>query len=42
MKFGGTSVANIGRIEKLAGLVKKIDRNVEISNINSIEDIRND
>ncbi len=24
MKFGGTSVANIGRIEKLAGLVKKI------------------
>jgi len=42
IKQGITNFLEIGPGKVLSGLVKKISRNVEISNINKIEDIKND
>ncbi len=39
---GITDFIEIGPGKVLSGLVKKINRNVKISNINSIQDIKND
>ena len=41
-KSGVTKFIEIGPGKVLSSLVKKINRDVEISNINSIEDIKND
>ena len=40
IKKGITDFLEIGPGKVLSGLVKKINRNVEISNINSIGDIK--
>ena len=40
IKKGVTSFLEMSPGKVLSGLVKKIDPNVEISNINSIEDIK--
>ena len=42
IKQGITNFLEIGPGKVLSSLVKKISRNVEISNINKIEDIKND
>ena len=42
IKKGVTNFLEIGPGKVLSGLVKKINRDVEVSNINSIDDIKND
>ena len=42
IKKGVSDFIEIGPGKALSGLVKKINRDVKVSNINSIEDIKND